>query len=141
MQAKAAEPATGKGKKRKAEQQASAEFSADEPAASAEQPAAGQNVPAFVLTKHQRDLVTQRLASITAEGHVPKNWTSPAVESCFDHPSYLRAHDWLLLAGPLGRYALQGILPPAMEAILFQYMEFLEKLTAKEFSLAVLPKL
>lgn len=106
-----------------------------------EEPPADQNLPGFVLTKHQKELVRQRLSTITAEGHVPKCWTSPAVEECFDHPSYLRAHDWLLLAGPLGRYALQGLLPATMEVTLFQYMEVLEKLTAKEFSAAVVPKL
>jgi hypothetical protein len=139
MQPKAAEVAAangkGKGKKpSKRQRPAPAE-------GSAAQPSAAQNVPAFVLTKQQKELVADRLANGTGTGHVPKNWSSPNVKECFEHPSYLKAHDWLLLAGPLGRYALQGLLPASMEDTLFQYMEFLEKLTAKEFSAAVIPSL
>ena len=29
------------------------------------------------------------------------------LQYCFDHPSYLKAHDWLLLAGPIGKYILR----------------------------------
>lgn len=139
MQPKPAQAATSKGRpKRKRPRPASAE--ADAPHEST-QTSAAQNVPAFVLTTQQKDHVRERLSSSAAKGHVPRGWTSPSVEHCFDHPSYLKAHDWLLLAGPLGRYALQGLLPAAMEATLFQYMDFLEKLTAKEFSAAIIPKL
>ena len=73
-----------------------------------------------------------------SRGHVPRSWTSPATGDASTTPAYSRAHNWLLLAGHLGRYALQGLLPAAIESSLFQNMESIQKLTAREFSMAVI---
>lgn len=47
------------------------------------------------------------LSRLQQDGHIPKGWSTQNLQYCFAHPSYLKAHDWLLLAGPIGKYALQ----------------------------------
>jgi hypothetical protein len=42
----------------------------------------------------------------------------------------------MLLAGPLGKYALQGLLPPTVETALFMYFDLLTQLGAKDISAA-----
>jgi len=67
------------------------------------------------LTKQRKKCVAERLSIITTHSHVPKSWSTPNLKECFEHPSYLRAHDWLLLAGSLGLYALQCMLPALLK--------------------------
>ena len=63
----------------------------------------------FVLTKEQQSNISHTLASVRDEGaHIPRGWSSLNLQHCFAHPSWLKAHDWLLLAGPVGKYALQA---------------------------------
>ena len=61
----------------------------------------------FVLSNEQQKQVAQTLSSIRDEGHIPIGWSTLNLQHCFEHPSYLKAHDWLLLAGPIGKYVLQ----------------------------------
>ncbi|CAL8470203.1 g9745 [Coccomyxa elongata] len=96
---------------------------------------AKQKLP-FVLSTEQQVAVSDTLSNITEKGHVPSGWSTVNLQHCFRNPGWLKAHDWLLLAGPIGKYALQGLLPPRQEAVLFAYLDALTKLTAKEFSVA-----
>lgn len=68
--------------------------------------AAKRRLP-FVLTNYQQMEVARTLERIREEGHIPRGWYTVNLHHCFAHPSYLKAHDWLLLAGPIGKYVLQ----------------------------------
>jgi hypothetical protein len=61
----------------------------------------------FVLPMEAQKQVSQTLSNMTSDGHIPKGWSTANLHHCFEHPSFLKAHDWLLLAGPIGKYALQ----------------------------------
>ena len=62
----------------------------------------------IVLSKERQNNIAVTLGSILDEGHIPKGWFTPNLQHCFAHPSWLKAHDWLLLAGPIGKYAQQA---------------------------------
>lgn len=59
-----------------------------------------------VLTKDQQQEVARTLERLKDEGHIPRGWYTVNLHHCFAHPSYLKAHDWLLLAGAIGKYIL-----------------------------------
>ena len=61
----------------------------------------------FVLPTEAQKQVSHILSDMTDEGHIPNGWGTKNLPHCFEHPGYLKAHDWLLLAGPIGKYALQ----------------------------------
>lgn len=67
----------------------------------------GPKKPAFVLPNEAQKHVSQTLSNLTSAGHIPKGWSTKSLHHCFEHPGFLKAHDWLLLAGPVGKYALQ----------------------------------
>ena len=102
--------------------------------AALEQQAPASRQPAFLLNSRQMDVAEKRLSEATEHGHMPKGWTSTNVRHCFSNPGWLKQHEWILLAGPLGKYALQGLLPAALEAPLFAYLDLLTQLGAKEIS-------
>ena len=62
----------------------------------------------FVLPNEAQKQVSEILVNLTCEGHIPKGWSTANLHHCFEHPSFLKAHDWLLLAGPIGKYILQA---------------------------------
>ena len=71
----------------------------------------------FVLSKEQQSNISRTLGSIKDEGaHIPRGWSSMNLQHCFAHPSWLKAHDWLLLAGPIGKYALKARHPVTTKA-------------------------
>ena len=74
----------------------------------------------------------QQLSTITAEGMCQGGRHLQLKNNASNSPAYSRALYCLLLAGPLGRYALQGLLPAAMKASLFEYAKPLQELTTKE---------
>lgn len=82
------------------------------------------------------EMAESRLRGTTKNGHMPKGWTSTNVKHCFSNPGWLKQHEWMLLAGPLGKYALQGLLPATLETPLFMYLDLLARLGAKEISAA-----
>lgn len=92
--------------------------------------------PPFLLDTTQMDMAESRLCSTTEDGHMPKGWTSTNVKHCFSNAGWLKQHEWMLLAGPLGKYALQGLLPATLETPLFAYLDLLAQLGAKEISAA-----
>jgi len=61
----------------------------------------------FVLPIEAQRKVSQTLRDVTSLGHIPKFWSTANLHHCFEHPSFLKAHDWLLLAGPIGKHVLQ----------------------------------
>ena len=67
---------------------------------------AKQRLP-FVLTAEQQQNVERTLGCLREEGHIPRGWSTLNLQHCFSHPSYLKAHDWLLLTGPIGKFVLQ----------------------------------
>jgi hypothetical protein len=93
-------------------------------------------LPHFLLNAEQMKKAEDRIRGTTGLGHMPRGWTSTNVKHCFSYPGFLKAHEWTLLAGPLGKYALQGLLPAALESPLFMYLDLLAQLGAKEISAA-----
>ena len=61
----------------------------------------------FVLPNDAQKQVSKLLRDLTSEGRIPRGWSTANLHHCFAHPSFLKAHDWLLLAGPIGKYVLQ----------------------------------
>ena len=75
--------------------------------------------PPFVLSNESQKSVSQTLHEMTDQGHIPNSWTTSNLRHCFEHPSFLKAHDWLLLAGPVGKYVLQVRFCSARNALYF----------------------
>jgi hypothetical protein len=61
----------------------------------------------FIFRKEKQDHVETVLERLREDGHIPEGWSSPNLKFCFSHPSRLKSHDWHILAGPMGKYALR----------------------------------
>ena len=95
----------------------------------------------FLLTKKDRELAGERLRSIVVEGLVPQKIAYSNVMFAFAQKGYLKTHDWMLLAGPLLKYAIRGLLAPNVERAVFDYVDILSELWAHSYRHFDLPTL
>ena len=66
---------------------------------------------------------------------MPTEWASTAFGKAFGAVGGLKMHEWLLLAGPIGKYCLHGAMPNSEVAqIVFTYLDLLGSLWAKSFT-------
>lgn len=92
-----------------------------------------------------------RFASITASqlasagpavSCMPTEFASTAFQKGFGTPGTLKSHEWLLLAGPIGKYALQDAIPGREQRnTVFMYLDLLGSLWAKSFTRSALDQL
>ena len=75
------------------------------------------------------------------QGHAPKSLAYLSVPDAVAHPSYLKMHDWVTLAGCLGKYALRGCLGVQQRKGLFAFLDVLSRLWAKTIKAADVEKL
>lgn len=67
--------------------------------------------------------------------YMPTEWASTAFEKAFGAVGGLKMHEWLLLAGPIGKFGLHGVIPDAnISQVVFTYLDLLGSLWAKSFS-------
>ena len=64
---------------------------------------------------------------------MPEELATADFQKGFGAPGSLKSHEWLLLAGPLGKYALQGCIQGREARVVFAYLDFLGALWAKVF--------
>ena len=68
-------------------------------------------------------------------GYMPTEWASTAFGKGFGAVGGLKMHEWLLLAGPIGKYGLHGAIPDHNVAqLIFTYLDLLGSLWAKSFT-------
>ena len=101
-------------------------------AAQAELPESGQ-LP-FVLSGEEQAIAEARLTSMKADGHTPQAWSSTSIDKCFSAPGSLKMHDWLILAGPIGKYALQGMMAKKQRAAVFAFFDLLSAAWCRRIS-------
>lgn len=67
--------------------------------------------------------------------YMPTEWASTAFGKAFGAVGGLKMHEWLLLAGPIGKFGLHGAIPSADVAqVIFTYLDLLGSLWAKSFT-------
>lgn len=55
-------------------------------------------------------------------------------EQILSQPSALKMHDWMLLAGPIGKYALQGTMGPEQRKVVFDDLDLLSAVWSRRIS-------
>lgn len=95
----------------------------------------------FALSASQRSEAEQRTEAMFSQGLLPPAVRHSNIKWWLTQPSYLKSHDWQLLAGMVGAYLLQGFLAREQEAAVFQCLHLFHKLLAKQFRRAELPAL
>ena len=88
----------------------------------------------FVLSGEQQAIAEARLRSMKMEGHTPQAWSSTSIDQCFSMPSTLKMHDWMILAGPIGKYALQGMMGEKQRAAVFAFFDLLSVVWCRRIS-------
>lgn len=88
----------------------------------------------FVLSGEQQAIAEARLRSMKTEGHTPRAWSSTSIDQCFSMPSTLKMHDWMILAGPIGKYALQGMMGEKQRAAVFAFFDLLSAVWCRRIS-------
>ena len=88
----------------------------------------------FVLSGEQQAIAEARLRSMKMEGHTPQAWSSTSIDQCFSMPSTLKMHDWMILAGPIGKYALQGMMGEKQRAAVFAFFDLLSAVWCRRIS-------
>ena len=89
----------------------------------------------------QLEAARARASAVWAVGWLPKAIRESNVRHWASKPSYLKTHDWRLLCGLLGKYMLAGFLAPAVRTAVFNMLELMDRLLAKEFKTAELAQL
>ena len=74
-------------------------------------------------------------------GLVPSKLYSTDFSKALGTPGKLKSHEWLLLAGPVGKYALHGRLHGKEAKLVFAYLDFLGSLWANTFKCSSLDQL
>lgn len=64
---------------------------------------------------------------------MPEELASTDFEKAFQAGGSLKSHEWLLMAGPVGKYALHGCVHGKEARLIFAYLEFLGALWGKAF--------
>ena len=82
-------------------------------------------------TKDQIDVINQR-CGVTSDARmfddticVPSELAGVHFEKGFGSPGALKSSEYVLLAGPMGKYLLEGCLHSEQEAAVFQYLDLL----------------
>ena len=91
------------------------------------------NLP-FVLLPAEASRADARLKAMVEEGHTPQAWAYSPLSKCFSQPSALKMHDWMLLAGPIGKYALQETMGPEQRKVVFDYLDLLSAVWSRRIS-------
>ena len=85
----------------------------------------------FSGTKQQVNTINQRCAFSTDRGHaddticVPTAFASHHFEKGVGMPGSLKSSEYLLLAGPLGKFLLEGSMHAETQAAVFRYLDLL----------------
>ena len=99
------------------------------------------DLPWFCSDKQVSDMADRMAALATGRGEtgsqkggfMPSELASVDFTKAFGEPGSLKSHEWLLLAGPVGKYALAGHLKGKIGSLVFAYLDFIGCLWSKTF--------
>jgi len=92
-----------------------------------------QTVLAFSLSKQEQNTCHERMQTAKKEGLLPSGIFSSAIWGVFKKPGSCNTHDQVLLSGPLGMYALHGLLSKNSRRAVSMLLEAVGRLWAKSF--------
>ena len=95
----------------------------------------------FVLSPSQKESANQRLKSVFEHGQLPSGLRPSRLWEAFDGPKSFKAHDFVLLGGPLIMYAIEDLLGPDEAQAYGMMFEAINRLWAKSFKRSELESL
>ena len=86
-----------------------------------------------MLSKPHLAIAEQRVQAMFAEGLLPPAMRYSNIKWWVTQHSYLKSHDWQLMAGPVGCYLLSGLLGEPQQAAIFKMFGVFHRLMSKQF--------
>ena len=102
--------------------------------------AQGSTLP-FLLSKEQKQAADQRARVMFTTGILPPAIRQSNIRWWITQPSYLKSHDWQLMAGALGAYLLHGFLGREQGKAVFALLQLFHRLISKQIQWSQMPTL
>ena len=93
---------------------------------------------AQLATAQQRSIAMRLKDSISC---MPTGVAHIQFEKALGMPGTVKTHEYLLLAGPIGKYLLEGCFHPDQQAAIFEYLDIMGSLWEKSVTLKQLDQL
>ena len=89
------------------------------------------------LSKQEQNTCHERMQTAKKEGLLPSGIFSSAIWGVLKKPGSCNTHDQVLLSGPLGMYALHGMLSMNSRRAVSMLLEAVGRLWAKSLSVTI----